>query len=93
MKDRVNEAMDHESELSELTKTFIEDLRDEQIINIAKRQYFNGTLTLLTNKHNKTQGFTNMQEVKRYCAWLIEVGAVKLGVKDDPILLSVNPAH
>lgn len=76
-----NPDMDFQCDLLEDTKEFLDDLLDGQIINISRR-FINPNLqaVILTNKHGKTLGFTYMalQEAKRYCQWLIEIGAVKV---------------
>lgn len=86
MKER-NEDMDHRSFLLEDTKSFLDDLHDEQIINISRRHIKDQPVPyVFTNKHGRTLAFTSwaMAEAKRYCLWLIEVGAVKQYVESDP---------
>lgn len=95
MKER-NEDMDHISELNESTKSFIDDLHDQQIINISKRKWpLGGTLVpvVLTNKHGKTCSFTDMREVQRYCKWLIELEAVKHVISNSHETLSPDLTH
>ena len=87
-----NPDMDHYSDLNEDQKSFLDDLRDEQIRNIANRYFHHGSEQLiLMNKHNRTMGFKDTQAVQRYCRWLIDVEAVKY-VKNPDVLLSSNPA-
>ena len=75
-----NPDTDFECDLLEDTKTFIDDMYDYQIINISNRTFnpVRDHMFVFTNKKGRVLGFTDMTEVKRYCQWLIEIGAVKV---------------
>lgn len=86
-----NPDMDFQCDLLEDTKTFADDLYDHQIINIAKGYIQPHPVgRLLTNKHGRKLVFSTsaMYELKRYCKWLIEVGAVKVNVSNNNVLPS-----
>ena len=79
-----NPDTDFQCELLEDTKAFLDDLHDFQIINLSKREVKDTPVPyLLTNKHGDRMGFMTpaMREAKRYCGWLIELGAVKVNVE------------
>lgn len=94
MKER-NPNMDHYSDLTENQKSFLDDLYDDQILNICRRSIRPGAYqfepSVLMNKHGKSMEFKEMGEVKRYCLWLWEVGAVKYA-KNNPVLSGSDPA-
>lgn len=68
-------------DLSENVKTFVDDLSDQQIINISKRQYAYDLIPhQLRNRHGSymTGLYTrDLLNIKSYCLYLIEIGAVK----------------
>lgn len=68
---------------AEEVKSFVDDMRDEAILNLARRPYDRYALnrTTLRDKHGTAMHNLTPDEmwaIGRYCQYLIEVGAVKI---------------